>query len=224
MSVNGHLSRLGSELVLSTQENASIRTSVTTLSARLSSHFGDAISSQFRFGSSTRGTILPRKADARSDVDYMVVFDTTTEGQKKPQTYLNRLKAFAEARYSSSDIVQSSPTIVLSLQHISFELVPAVYSFGYQIRAPASSWAEWLGTDPKSTDEALQAKNKAEAYQIKPLVRLIKYWNATKAYPFWSFEMSDTSSGAITQDVLRSVTTSIRFGRRSYRPGMPLST
>jgi hypothetical protein len=76
----------------------------------------------------------------------MIVFDTS-EGQKKPQTYLNRLRRFAELKYSTSEVFQSSPTIVLSLNHISFELVPAIYNYGYQIPSPASSWEEWMSTD-----------------------------------------------------------------------------
>jgi hypothetical protein len=188
MSVNSHLLSLASDLVLSEQEKSSISTSISTLSSRLASYFGSDVTSKFQFGSSTRGTILPRKADSNSDIDYMIVFDTS-DGQKKPQTYLGRLKRFAEAKYSTSEISQSNPTIVLSLNHIRFELVPAIYNYGYQIPSPASSWTEWTSTDPTGTNNALQDKNKAENYQIKPLVRLLKYWNARKSHPFRSFEL-----------------------------------
>jgi predicted nucleotidyltransferase len=188
MSVNSHLVSLGSDLVLSEIEKSNISKSISTLSSRLSTYFGSGITSQLQFGSSTRGTILPRKADSNSDIDYMVVFDTS-DGQKKPQTYLDRLKRFAESKYSTSEITQSSPTIVLSLNHIKFELVPAINNYGYQIPSPAASWSEWTNTDPSGTNEALQNKNKAEYFQIKPLVRLLKYWNARKGHPFSSFEL-----------------------------------
>jgi hypothetical protein len=179
---------LGSDLVLSTEEKSIISTSINTLSTRLSAYFGTGITSKLQFGSSIRGTILPRKADSKSDIDYMIVFDTS-EGQKKPQTYLDRLKRFAESKYQTSEISQSSPTIVLSLNHIRFELVPAIYNYDYQIPSPASSWSEWTSTDPTATNDALQNKNKTENYQIKPLVRLFKYWNASKGHPFRSFEL-----------------------------------
>jgi hypothetical protein len=118
----------------------------------------------------------------------MIVFDTS-DGQKKPQAYLDRLKKFVEAKYSSSNIKQSHPTIVLSLNHISFELVPAIYNYGYQIPSPVSSWSEWTDTDPSGINKKLQDKNKAENYQIKPLVRLVKYWNAQNGHPFYSFSL-----------------------------------
>ena len=188
MTVNTHLVSLASDLVLSSTEKASITTSINTLSSRLNLYFGSGIVEHFQFGSNSRGTILPRKADNNSDIDYMVVFDTS-DGQKKPQTYLDRLKRFAEAKYATSEIYQSSPTIVLSLNHIKFELVPAVNNYGYEIPSPASSWSEWLSTAPSSANKTIMDKNNSENYQIKPLVRLIKYWNAKQGHPFASFEL-----------------------------------
>lgn len=188
MTVSTHLTTLASSLVLSDDEKVSISRSITTLSSRLDAYLGSNITEHFQFGSNTRGTILPRKADSNSDIDYMVVFDTSS-GQKKPQTYLDRLKKFAETKYSTSEISQSSPTIVLSLNHIKFELVPAINSYGYQIPSPALSWSEWTSTDPSGANQAIQDKNKAENYQIKPLVRLIKYWNATQGHLFTSFSL-----------------------------------
>lgn len=188
MTVNTHLTGLASDLVLTTSETTSIQTSINTLSIRLNAYFGGGITSHVQFGSSTRGTILPRKADSKSDIDYMIVFDTSDE-VKKPQTYLDRLRKFAEVKYSTSEVVQSHPTIVLSLNHIRFELVPATYNYGYQIPSPASTWSEWIRTDPDGINQSLIDKNKTENYQIKPLVRLVKYWNATQGHPFSSYEL-----------------------------------
>ena len=130
---------------------------------------------------------MPRQADNNSDIDYMVVFDISVYEARKPQTYLDRLRRFTETKYSSSEVFQSRPTIVLSLKHIKFELVPAIYNYGYQIPSPASSWVEWMNTDPMGANKSIQDKNKAENYLIKPLVRLVKYWNACHGYPFSSF-------------------------------------
>ncbi len=189
MSVNSHLTGLASALVLTDTEKSGIATSIATLKTRLDAYFGNTITNHFEFGSYPRVTILPRKADSNSDIDYMVVFSTATESQKKPQTYLDRLKKFAEAKYSTSDITQSSPTIVLTLNHIKFELVPAINNYGYQIPSPASSWSEWIPTDPTAANKALLDKNVANNSQIKPLVRLIKYWNADKGHLFTSFSL-----------------------------------
>jgi len=191
MSVNSHLTDLASSLVLNSVEKASIASSISTLSTRLDSWFETSLRERFQFGSSKRETILPRKADKQSDVDYMVVF-STTDGKKKPQTYLDRLKKFAEEKYASSEIHQSHPTVVLQLNHINFELVPAVNESGYQIPSPSSSYIDWIYTDPAAADKAILDKNKAESYQLKPLVRLVKYWNAINGYPFYSFSLEQS--------------------------------
>lgn len=193
MTVNSYLTGLASSLVLSEDERASIATSISTLSTRLNGHFNNGVrtvTNHFQFGSSTRGTMLPREADNDSDIDYMVVFDTSG-GQMKPQTYLDRLKRFTELKYSTSERTQSTPTIVLTLGHIKFEIVPAIYNGVYQIPSPSSSWMDWMYTDPSGTTKALEEKNKSNGSLIKPLVRLVKYWNARNGHYFQSFSIEE---------------------------------
>lgn len=186
MSVLSFLTDTASSAVLSVAEQSSIATSITTLQSRMSLHFDSStIAQHFRFGSSTRGTILPRSMDERSDIDYMVVF---SDSSAIPQTYLNRLKAFVERRYGSSEIYQSSPTIVLELNHIKFDLVPATKTWLGEIQIPNGAGG-WTTTNPNDFNATLEAKNKEHKSLIKPTIRLFKYWNATAGFPFQSFEM-----------------------------------
>lgn len=196
MSVNSYLAELSSSLVLSPEELGKISTSITNLDSKLKSYFQREIAEQFKFGSMTRGTILPRKADDDSDVDYMIVFDSSVE-HLKPQTYLNKLKTFVEKNYSSSEVRQSTPTIILELTHIKFDLVPALQQYGsmYQIPSPASSWQDWLSTNPTESNEKLTNANKANSNQIKPLVRLAKYWNSLNGRHFTSFSLEEFVCG-----------------------------
>lgn len=178
MSVNTYLSDSASNLVLSIKEKESITTSINTLETRLDSYFGVNIEEKFKFGSYTRVTILPRKVDEESDVDYMVVFDNSNN--YTPQTFLDRLKRFAETKYSTSEIYQSSPTIVLELNNIKFELVPAYKSWGtYYI---PDGKGGWMATYPNDFNNTLTETNNSNSYKIKPLVRLIKHWNVNVNY------------------------------------------
>lgn len=124
MSINSYLEELSSKLVIKEEEKTKISISVSSIKTKLKKYFGSEIIDIVVFGSYTRGTILPRKADEESDIDVMVVFEFNSK-QYKPQTYLNWLKQFAIEYYSRSEIYQDSPTIVLELNHIKFELVPA---------------------------------------------------------------------------------------------------
>lgn len=188
MSVLSYLEDLASNAILKEDEKSSIEKSINTLKLRLDNYFGNELKEHFKFGSSTRDTILPRNMDSHSDIDYMVVFE---DDSFKPQTYLDKLKRFVEAKYSTSEIYQSNPTIVLNLNHIKFELVPAIdkgyFSNDYRIPAKASDYNDWIQTDPNGFNDELTNKNKNNNFQIKPMIRLIKYWNANNDHMFYSF-------------------------------------
>lgn len=125
MSVLSYLTNLSSQLVLSTDERINISVSLGFLKTRLNnwSHSGDILEQEV-FGSYDRDTILPRKYDEGSDVDYMIVFKNPNNYQ--PETFRGWLKKFAEDKYTRSEIYLDYPTTVLELSHIKFELVPAV--------------------------------------------------------------------------------------------------
>ncbi|MCG7896470.1 MAG: nucleotidyltransferase domain-containing protein [Candidatus Thiodiazotropha taylori] len=188
MTVNSYLTNLANTAIIRDQEQESIRRSISALQNNLNRHFGTDITQQLIFGSYSRGTILPRSMDEKSDVDYMVVF---ADSSSRPQTYLNRLRRFVEQYYSRSEISQSNPTIVLSLNHIRFELVPAVNGWlsGLQIPAKASDYEDWISTDPTGFNQELVNANQSYGNQIKPLVRVVKYWNARNGYPFESYSL-----------------------------------
>jgi len=185
MTVLSYLQNRASNAVLSSSEKESITTSIATLQTRLNSYFGNNIKNKFQFGSSTRGTILPRSMDSHSDIDYMIVF---YNGNYTPQTYLNNLRTFVERHYSTSEIRQSHPTIVLELNHIKFDLVPAIEDSWEKLKIPDKS-NNWQYTDPNDFNNNLTIKNTNEKSLIKPTIRLVKYWNVKNDYLYNSFEL-----------------------------------
>ena len=189
MSVSTHLTKIASALILSSNEKTSIFTSISTLESRLSFHFdSNAIKETFLFGSYTRGTILPRDNDSKSDIDYMIIFDNSSS--YKPQTFLNRLKGFVDNRYSSSEIRQSHPTIVLELNHIMFDLVPAYKLWNkLYIPAPSNYFFKWIETDPTKFKSDLEKANSLHNSELKRLIRLVKYWNVLNDCIYSSYEL-----------------------------------
>jgi hypothetical protein len=141
-------------------------------------------------------TILPRRFDEDSDVDYMIVFDDAYRMQ--PQTYLNWLKEFCESKYQRSEIHQSYPTIALELNHIRFELVPAIAPSGLnlslQIPAPRENVVRWINTDPQRLKERIRASNTQHKFLLKPTIRLVKYWNALNGKHISSYDIEDRLS------------------------------
>ncbi len=189
MSVNSYLTQISSKLVLSDAEKNSINRSINSLQIRINSYFGQSAINHFQFGSSTRGTILPGKVDSRSDIDYMIVFNSSDD-EGNPYTYIDQLRRFVNMEYSTLEILQSSSKILLYLNGINFELVPAIGSSGaYKIPSPKSGWTDWMSTDPASMKNTFLEKNKMNHNNIKPLIRLAKYWNAVNNHPYTSFSL-----------------------------------
>lgn len=193
MSVNSYLSNLHDELYVNGTERERIRKSIDTIALRLDSYFGRGKISEHRivkkeiFGSYSRDTMLSRKYDDKSDIDYMIVFEDAES--YNPQTCLNWLKNFAEHWYSTSIIKQSLPTIVIQLENIKFELVPA-YETNWGGKYIALDNSNWQYTNPKQLNDKMLSVNSNSSYEFKRMIRTIKYWNIKKNYrKYLSFEL-----------------------------------
>lgn len=189
MTVNAYLNNVASACIIRDQTKAQIDASVRYIQNSIGAYFGADVLEQFVFGSYSRGTLLGPSLDDDADVDLMIVF---SDNSATPQTYLNRLRRFVEDRYPRSEIRQSNPTIQLILNHITFELVPAlknVWSSDYKIPAPAAGFFSWMDTDPRDFNESLLRANQNNANLTKPLIRALKRWNAQHGHPFASYDL-----------------------------------
>lgn len=195
ISINTYLRKLSSELFIShnSRERNRINTSVSTIENRLWSFFGDKIDSIKIFGSFTRDTILPRKYDDKSDVDIMIIFDIENHSEKKVHTYRKNLRRFASHWYKTSIAKKDFPSVVIELQNLKFDLVPAIekshWWHGDRLLIPDSDGG-WMPTEPFSFSQELSQANSTYGSIVKPIVRLLKFWNGKSAnYPFPSFEL-----------------------------------
>ena len=127
MSINRYLEETASKLIIKGNEKESIDVSLNTFKDRMRDYFSKNESVNLKeikvFGSYQRDTNLPQSVDYGTDVDIMLVMDN--DGST-PQTYLDRVRRGVEAKYSTSQIRQSSPTVVLQMLHIKFEITPAI--------------------------------------------------------------------------------------------------
>lgn len=191
-SINYRLQNIASELFIkyNSQEREYIDEKITNIKSNLTNYFGTEIKEVLVFGSFTRDTILPRKFDENSDVDIMVVFNNA-EKEYTPETYRNKLKRFADLKYSRSSVIKDHPSVVLELNKIKFDLVPCRLSpnyflISYQI---PDKYGSWMNTDPNEFNKKLTESNKQFNNVVKPLARLFKRWNAYNSYPFETFEL-----------------------------------
>lgn len=171
-------------------ERENIKGSLGQLEKVLKDRLGNNVKEFIRFGSFTRNTILPRKYDPNSDVDLMVVFNTS-EGKKTPGTYRKNLLDVVSAAYPNSISKKDFPVIKLELTNIMFDIVPAYCEeyWGKTYYIPGSN-DNWQGTTPNDINKDLSDKNQSYGNNIvRNIIRLCKHWNAGVGYAYDSYGM-----------------------------------
>jgi hypothetical protein len=190
VSLLTHLERLAGEALLRGSGQSRNRQSAQTLEERMAEYFGDEITDAFAYGSSIRGTSLPRYYSESIDIDYMVVFKS--DGCT-PTTYLKRLLQFAQVNYPRSVVRQSTPAVSIRLAHLTFELVPALPAFLSDYKIPTSQGA-WMGANPRGLEKKLAGRNQDCGGMLKPAIRLAKLWNTHSGYVFNSFDLESQAA------------------------------
>lgn len=193
VGLNNHLKRISSELFIkyNSDERRKIEKSITNINNKLAEYFDDQIDQSIVFGSYSRDTILPRQFDTNSDIDILIQFNTNDYDKLRPESYRNQLKRFAEIHYPNSLAIKDHPSIVIQLQHIKFDLVPSIFDEGFiydSIEIPDKNGG-WMETEPDEFNKNLTKANTDYNSIVKPIIRLLKYWNASHGYPFFSFEL-----------------------------------
>lgn len=184
-TINSFLKDIQTNLYVNGKEKENIIKSIDAIFDRLENYFGNGKINSHKiikkeiFGSYSRDTMLSRKYDDNSDIDLMIVFEGAEN--YNPQACLNWLKDFAEHWYSNSIVKQSLPTVVIELQNIRFELVPA-YINDYYMTYIAKDCSNWKYTNPNELKEKMIDLNTKCDFEFKRMVRLIKYWNVRKNY------------------------------------------
>lgn len=188
-----YLSSLSSKLRLPDEERQKIETSVKAIKDKLVvCFFDDGLKEVKPFGSFDRETLLSRKVDSESDVDILIVFD---EKKWEPQTYLNKLKQFANDNYSRSDNYQDHPTIAIELTAIKFELTPCIFkeetfwdNEKYLIPKKQSGDIQWIRTEPDQLKDKISEFKKTKE-TLLDLIHLFKYWNITNGKLYSTFKL-----------------------------------
>lgn len=183
MKPNSHalyLKNLVAKLKLDDSEVQKIQTSLDVVVNKLKDYFkDDGLKEVIPFGSYDRNTLLTRKADEESDIDILIIFE---EKRWQSQTYLNKLKQFAETNYPRSEAYQDHPTISIELTNIKFELVPCIFKEDnfenekYLIPNPGKTEFEWIKTEPNSLKNQINNYNTSKPTLID-LILLYKHWN-----------------------------------------------
>lgn len=190
--VEEYLIKIASSLVLTKTDKEPIDISIDYLVGKFENALKDEVKRVELFGSYSRETFLLPDYSPKSDVDIMIVFE---ENKLKSQTLLTKIKEILKDHYSRSEVYQDHPTIALELNHIKFEISPTkeewILFFGDTLYIPALIKGEekWIETEPSKLNDKLNRKDEEENGNLRPLIRLLKYYNAKADYPFTSYKI-----------------------------------
>lgn len=195
MSINNKLITFAQqELVLgyNSTERDRLIGSLEQLERVLKNKLTGEVKEIIRFGSYTRNTILPRKYDAQSDVDILIVFNTSIL-KYSPGTYRKKLHDVLIQAYPNSLSKKDFPAVKLELTNIMFDVVPAYCEENYigsrTYYIPGAS-DNWRTTIPNDINDTLSQKNQSYGNNIvRGVIRLCKHWNAGANYPLESYTM-----------------------------------
>lgn len=196
-SINNYLKKLAYQYYISKNSDEAVSIDVTynTLRDNLFHYFGNNLVDVITFGSYDRDTILPRKYDSNSDIDIMIVFDED-KYDFKPETYRNHLIKFSDKYYKNVNKAKDFPTVLLDMKHIKFDLVPTIkrthWLLGTERIMIPNRQNTWQRTKPHKFSEELIEKNVKYNSIVKPVIRLVKAWNAKMNYPYTSFELEQS--------------------------------
>jgi len=193
ISINNRLITFAQqELVLgySSTERDRISSSLAQLQKVLKDKLHNEAKEILPFGSFTRNTILPRKYDSNSDVDLLIVFNTSA-GKKTPGTYRKNILDALSSSYPLSVVKKDFPTVKLELNHIMFDVVPShIEEFWNKTYYIPSANDSWRTTVPNDINNELSQKNQSYGNNIvRNVIRLCKHWNSTQGRVFDSYEM-----------------------------------
>jgi predicted nucleotidyltransferase len=194
VGLNNYIKNIASQLYIKkgSKEQIEIDKSVDIIIKQLLEYYDDEVDEVILFGSYTRDTILPIKYDQNRDIDILVKFSNEYD-ILNPESYKNQLKKFAQLNYPVNSVSKNHPSIMIELDHIKFDLVPAIFEqrYGYEIIEIPDRDGGWMTTDPEKFNKELIKANTKYNSIVKPIVRLLKYWNASYGYPFYSFELEE---------------------------------
>lgn len=186
MDANTYLTNLDKNLILEKDKKEKIEKSIGFIKQKLWGIFQERLAEVKVFGSFAKETYITQDNDA--DVDLLVVFKSK---DFQPQTYLNQIKSFANDHYTRSNIYPDHPTIAIEMEHVKFEIVPSIYVSSEEVRIPAPRTKDlrWILSNPTRIQTKLNEKDKNNKGLIRPLIRILKYWNYLNDKPYNSFEL-----------------------------------
>ncbi|OSZ79900.1 hypothetical protein CAP36_01130 [Chitinophagaceae bacterium IBVUCB2] len=181
---------------VSDRQETNIKASVSNIGGYLNDKENDlSISRTFTNGSYERDTNI-RPLD---DIDIFAVLkrdDWKDEYDQlpNPQSVLSKFKNYLNGLNDYKDKVsQNRPCVTIELSDKDFDILPSFELVGGGYEIPNHDLKSWIKTYPELLSSDLEATHKKCDYKLKPLIKVIKYWNRDKGKLIPSFHIEEVA-------------------------------
>lgn len=206
---------------VSDRQEENIKASVSNIEGYLNDkENGLSISRTFTNGSYERDTNI-RPLD---DIDIFAVLkrdDWKNEyGQlPNPQSVLSRFKNYLNGLNDYKDKVsQNRPCVTIELSDKDFDILPSFELTGGGYEIPSYDLKSWIRTYPELLTSDLESTHKECNNKLKPLIKVIKYWNRDKGKVIPSFHVEEVAINIFKINSLKNYEEGIRswFNNAEY--------
>lgn len=207
------ISEMIEKISVTDRQEDSITTSVNNLHGKLTHDDCDLfVEKTFTNGSWERDTIL-RPLD---DVDIFAVLDLNEwcddDGNlPNPQTVLTNFKDYLNGIADYKDKVsQSRPCVTILLTKINFDVLPS-FKDGDGYKIPNHDLKSWIYTNPESLSQRLESVDEYCDYELKKIIKAVKYWNRENDKLIPSFIIEEIAINIFESNKFSDLEEGIRF-------------
>lgn len=209
-----------SESITKMVENISVtdrqEDTITTTIENLDSYLIDEESELYITETFTNGS-WERETNIRplDDVDVFAVLEKSKwldeeDELPKPKTVLKNLKDYLNGiPIYEGKVSQNRPCVTIELSKIDFDVLPS-FEEGEGFLIPNHDLESWTFSNPKSLTQRLDDADVYNDYQLKSIIKAIKYWNKLNDKLIPSFQIEESAISIFDTDKFSDLEEGIR--------------
>lgn len=172
-------------------ERAAIENFLSSIDEALTKFFGFQIERCIPIGEFARETILRHTLDKESTVDCLILFQNDEYIEDFATMKERLLQCLAPIFPTSTEHLKQ---LRLPMKYGTIRLIPAIVvdnESGSNLYISSSNNDGWVQSNPLQFDEFINNKNTETSFLLKPIIRLLKYWNVThgRYFPIETIEL-----------------------------------
>lgn len=180
MTLLQSIDKLIDNITVTDRQEENIKNSLSNIEGHLKKKDNDLhVAETFTNGSWERDTIIR----PLNDVDLFAVlnrdkWEDDAGNLPSPQSVLTKMKTYLNGLADYKDkVTQDRPCVTIKLSDKNFDILPSFEQVGGGYLIPNYDLKSWTYSYPEQLTKNLNDTHRSNSYKLKPVVKVIKYWN-----------------------------------------------